>query len=437
MDDELDLGDDILLKSVKKSGIPLPKGVSSIQTLIQTPGALFSICARSLHQIDNSLLPGFIDQGQMEEDSIVSLAEKFNLCKQMSDGFEKLGFAGGQISFHQFMYPSKEDLYSLLRFLVERLSDVDTLSKDKHREHILESVKSNNTAEQVSISATPIARSGSWKSKEEDETQYVSNSVNEQASEPCASGLEENLIHQKDTYDTTVEDKVSSLSDQLSKLHDVSIQRLEEKEGSLDVLLREQKTGISLTQENVQEIERETEAIIFEIRKREEEQSKLKMELENRPKTATRKSYIQRISEITKNSRKQDKDIERILKDTRDLQIESNTLQERLHRTYAVADETISREMKKDPVRQQAYRLITTIHESFAQISEKILMTDRLRREVAGVEEKLAAAVSSRNVNMNIEKLQADLDSMRKENELLEKQLHRQAIFPQNAGSEA
>lgn len=74
-----------------------------------------------------------------------------------------------------------------------------------------------------------------------------------------------------------------------------------------------------------------------------EEHSKLSAELENLPNIASRKSYIQRITEITKNSRKQDADIDRILQETRQLQIESNSIQDRLHRTYTVVDETIFR----------------------------------------------------------------------------------------------
>lgn len=76
---------------------------------------------------------------------------------------------------------------------------------------------------------------------------------------------------------------------------------------------------------------------------REEEHSKLSAELERQPKVASRGSHIQRIKEITKNSRKQDADIERILKETRELQLESNSIQERLHRTYAVVDEMVFR----------------------------------------------------------------------------------------------
>lgn len=64
---------------------------------------------------------------------------------------------------------------------------------------------------------------------------------------------------------------------------------------------------------------------------------------------------------------------------------------------------------------------MTSIHGIFEQISEKILMTDRLRREAVDYEKKLGSITSR---GMSLEKLQADLDAIRQENESLEKQLN-------------
>ncbi|KAF9607489.1 hypothetical protein IFM89_036086 [Coptis chinensis] len=118
---------------------------------------------------------------------------------------------------------------------------------------------------------------------------------------------------------------------------------LGEKERSTKELHHLLNPELQSNLQTLSEVELETEAITLEIRKREEEHSKLFGELEKQPRAGTRKSYIQRVTEITKNSRKQDADIEQILKDTRDLRLESNSIQERLHRTYVVADETMSR----------------------------------------------------------------------------------------------
>ncbi|CAE5960264.1 unnamed protein product [Arabidopsis arenosa] len=164
--------------------------------------------------------------------------------------------------------------------------------------------------------------------------------------------------------------------------------------------------------------ELDLQSLSSEIQKREDERCNLYNELERQPKVAPRKSYIHGIKEITKNSRKLDTDIQRISGETRELQLESNSIQERLHRSYAVVDEMVTREVKKDPAVRQVYKLLTSIHSIFEQISEKILMTDRFRRETVDYEKKLGSITAR---GMSLEKLQADLDAIRKENESLKK----------------
>jgi len=78
------------------------------------------------------------------------------------------------------------------------------------------------------------------------------------------------------------------------------------------------------------------------------------------------------------------------------------------------------REAKRDLVGRKAYRLLTSLHDCFGQISEKILTTDRISREMTELEKKLAAMASR---SLNVDKLQADLDAIVKENECLELRL--------------
>ncbi|KAK8318144.1 hypothetical protein V6Z12_A13G155600 [Gossypium hirsutum] len=195
---------------------------------------------------------------------------------------------------------------------------------------------------------------------------------------------------------------------------------IEEKKRSLEEHLYANNPVAQEKLQKLREIELEMQLTSSEIRKREEEHLKLAADLKKQPEVASRRSYIEQIKEITKNSSKLDSDIERILRDTRTLQLESNSIQESLHRTYAVIDEIVFREAKKNTDRGQAYRLLTSIHDSFEQISEKILTTDRIRREIADLEKKLAA-VSSRSLNED--KLQVDVDAIMKENEYLEQQI--------------
>ncbi|XP_039012228.1 coiled-coil domain-containing protein 22 homolog, partial [Hibiscus syriacus] len=197
---------------------------------------------------------------------------------------------------------------------------------------------------------------------------------------------------------------------------------IEDKKRNLEECLYANNPEALEKLQKLREIELEMQFTSSEIRKREEECLKLAAGLKKQPKVASRRSYIERIKEITKNSGKLDSGTDRILRETRVLQLESNSIQESLHRTYAVLDEIVFREAKKDAGRRQVYKLLTSIHDSFEQISEKIFATDRIRRETTYLEKKLAA-MSSRS--LNADKLQADLDNIAKENKYLEQQLQR------------
>ncbi|KAI9102309.1 hypothetical protein K1719_023511 [Acacia pycnantha] len=217
--------------------------------------------------------------------------------------------------------------------------------------------------------------------------------------------------HSVDFYLDQLKEQLKSKQTSLLKFEsewDAVRKPLEEKKRGLQESLFSNIPEAQEMLQKLREVEQEEQYILSEIKKRDEEYSKLSADLQEQPKVASRKSYIERIQEITKNSRKQDADIERILKETREVQLESNSVQERLHRTYAVADEIIFREAKKDPMGRQVYRLLTGTHQSFEQMSEKILATDRIQREVAEYEVKLAA-MASRNIDP--EKKHADIDA--------------------------
>lgn len=76
---------------------------------------------------------------------------------------------------------------------------------------------------------------------------------------------------------------------------------------------------------------------------REAEEAQLSAELGNTSKGASRATYVRRITELIRNSKKQDADIARIIHDTRELQRESNMSQDKLLRLHALVDETVFR----------------------------------------------------------------------------------------------
>ncbi|XP_058208929.1 uncharacterized protein LOC131321919 [Rhododendron vialii] len=525
---------EILLKSLANSGVAIPPGVSSIRDL--TPATLFSICAQSLRLVDaTASLPASLPD---------LMADRLKICTDLAAAVSDLGFIG-DLSFHKFLYPSEEDLYKLVRFLVKSLSELpeehgeaadkvnittgtitkendfeDSSSKEltenanAHRADLnfddartkLEYLRLNTELpESSSTRSADTFISGSHKTSliqqrighnEEDMRSVqdqnesmerlvnsaIEASENEESGGPMDDkhvlGFEQKLIdprkqssemrheigklrtqekvlmeetsskalevqhleeehellksaaqmafddqHTAESYIVQLNEQVDAIRNHLIELErqrDILIKPLGEKRRSLEEALSAAKPEAAGKLKKLKEIELEIEAVLSETKKREEEHSKLSADLDNQPKLASRRSYIQRITEITKNSRKQDADIERILKETRELQLESNSIQERLHRTYAVVDETVFREAKKDMVGRQAYRLLSSIHESFEQISDKILTTDRLQREADEHEAKLSALARR---SFNVDKLKADLDAIRRENEFLEHRL--------------
>ncbi|XP_022886612.1 coiled-coil domain-containing protein 22 [Olea europaea var. sylvestris] len=462
--------EEILLNSVANSGVPIPPGVSSVLDL--TPSTLFSICSHAIRLIDRSHSLSF--PTSLPEDS---MADRVKICTELASAFKNLGFMG-DLSFHKFLYPTEEDLYKVVRFLVGRLSESEApiavlveedkiggVSKDNagnkggplEKEEVLKGLKDVKLKTQRPESSRMMSeddiiqrsdefdlnlQNGTGVVVKETAAKDLDFSQGDTVKEELSAKLSE-LQHLEEEFELlkaaaemifddqhAIQFYIEQLADQtetkrqklaeLESLWETIRKPLEEKKGNLEQSLQALNPEAHENLTKVKEIEFEAEVVLAEIKEREEELSKLSADLEKQPKLASRRSYIQRIEEITKNSRKQDIDIERILKDTRDLQLESNSIQDRLNRTYAVVDETIFREAKKDPVARQAYRLLTNIHESFEQIAEGILATDRTRRSVADYEAKLATTTSRR---LNVDKLQADLVAIRKENDLLEQRL--------------
>ncbi|XP_057826467.2 uncharacterized protein LOC131038148 isoform X1 [Cryptomeria japonica] len=227
-----------------------------------------------------------------------------------------------------------------------------------------------------------------------------------------------NSEHPREYYVEELQQQIAAL-----KLKwDTARKPLEEKKANLENSLLSQKSKIQHKMEQLKDVQKEITRITAKIHEREKEEISLAEELENAPKVAARHTYIRRITELTKNSKKQDADIARIVHDTQQLQRESNGSQDRLRRIYALVDEIVFRDAKKTSTARQAYRLLTTIHENFNETFEKVYGIDKVHREIAEYEAKLEAMQKSQ---FDVSKLQNDLDTIWKENELLEKQLHR------------
>ncbi|KAK7857641.1 coiled-coil domain-containing protein 22 like protein [Quercus suber] len=479
---------EILLNSLESLGISIPQSVSSVKDL--NPTTLVSTCAQCLNLLD----PTASFPTSLPSDS---MADQFKICTDLATRIKNLGFVG-DMSFHKFLYPSEEDLYKLIRFLVERLSE---LSEDRITADVkdindmpaclekvgakLKDLKLKTEVPELSNAKTEDAyagmphegdlipqkmdkkavdnilcsRTGDF-SKDKlasvlsrtDSTEEVMDAIRD------TSGNEETSAW-RDDEDVGVFEQKGTFREQSSKIRRYETERIQNQEKVLMEETLVKNSGLQQLEEQLELLRAAAEVALddkhpidfyleqlneqVDAKKRhlvelELEWEAVRKSLEEKKKGLEESLYatnpeaqekLQKLREVELElqstlseirERKQDADIERILKETRELQLESNSIQERLHRTYAVVDEMVFREAKKDPVGRQAYILLTSIHETFEQISEKTLATDRVRREMAEHEKKLAAMAAR---SLNVDKLQADLDAIRKENEYLERRL--------------
>lgn len=81
----------------------------------------------------------------------------------------------------------------------------------------------------------------------------------------------------------------------------------------------------------------------IELKNKDQILLQLQSESEKNGKEVNRSAYTRRILEIINNIEKQKTEINKVLRDTRDIQKEINILSGRLDRSFTVADETIFR----------------------------------------------------------------------------------------------
>ncbi|KAK4753338.1 hypothetical protein SAY87_022136 [Trapa incisa] len=488
-----------LLDSLRRFGVSIPNGAASFAELLSTE-ALISICAQCLNLLDGS--------SSFALSLPESTEERFKVCTDISAFIKSMGFVG-DLSFYEFLHPSEEDTYVLIRFLVERLSesfavgkaadntqsnkenlshtkfdqklrlkakvsesshtdpeDVDDRSIEKadnengspanlvrhekqdQTEDELEILKNGNDSVEEAGEAlelasgnliNPFAHQYSKMMRcNMEEVQHGGNGLDEVLKDRAELEHLENELellkaateialavdHPCDLYIETLKGDIVAKEKSLT---DLELQgravrtTLEEKRRRLEESIYRSNRDVYEKFQRLKAVEKERGSILSETQKWEEEYSSLSAQQKQQSSRKSRRSYIEQIKEITKNSRKQDVDIEKIIGDTRELQLESNSIQERLYRTYAIADETVLREAKKDQVGRQAYRLLTSIHETFEQVCDKIMATDRVAREIAEHEKKIAEMASP---SLDIDKLKSDLEAIIKENESLEQGLH-------------
>uniref|UniRef100_A0A8C7QYE7 Coiled-coil domain-containing protein 22 n=1 Tax=Oncorhynchus mykiss TaxID=8022 RepID=A0A8C7QYE7_ONCMY len=155
-----------------------------------------------------------------------------------------------------------------------------------------------------------------------------------------------------------------------------------------------------------------------EAKKKEGLYKQLITEFENLPKDISRSAYTARILEIVGNIRKQKEEITKILSDTKELQKEINSLTGKLDRTFAVTDELVFKDAKKDESVRKSYKYLAALHENCTQLIQTIEDTGTIMREIRDLEEQIETENGKKTVS-NLEKILEDYKAIRQENSAL------------------
>ncbi|XP_047989411.1 coiled-coil domain-containing protein 22 homolog [Leguminivora glycinivorella] len=169
---------------------------------------------------------------------------------------------------------------------------------------------------------------------------------------------------------------------------------------------RARKTLISLKES--------AKAMKDEYDKKEQNKNQLKQNYEKLKGGNKRSIYTKRILEIISNVDKQNMEIKKILDDTRELQKEINTLEGQLDRCFAIADETLFKDAKKDDQAKKAYKLLALLHSECNTIVSLVNDTGIFARDIIDIEDNIKNEKAKRTED-TLQKIQLDLKRMQEE----------------------
>lgn len=109
------------------------------------------------------------------------------------------------------------------------------------------------------------------------------------------------------------------------------------------------------------------------------------------------------------------------------MQKDINLVSETSKRSFAVADEMIFQAAngaggKRNPELTQAYKLLVNLRQGFDSLVLTVEDTGKAKNEIRELTSQIES-IESRNTNLNMERIKADLEGVQTENKALQAQL--------------
>eukprot|EP01123_Difflugia_compressa_P011315 TRINITY_DN4476_c0_g1_i1.p1 TRINITY_DN4476_c0_g1~~TRINITY_DN4476_c0_g1_i1.p1 ORF type:complete len:152 (-),score=46.00 TRINITY_DN4476_c0_g1_i1:79-534(-) len=104
--------------------------------------------------------------------------------------------------------------------------------------------------------------------------------------------------------------------------------------------------------------------------------------------------------------------------DMKNVRKEINMISEKLNRTFAVVEEMIFQDAKKDPTGAQTYKLTVTLNQIFTELTEVMTKTGQAANASLHLTDKIDK-LQARTTALNMQQIEEDLRQVREENQKL------------------
>ncbi|KAK9876652.1 hypothetical protein WA026_014028 [Henosepilachna vigintioctopunctata] len=218
-----------------------------------------------------------------------------------------------------------------------------------------------------------------------------------------------------------VEKANSRLLDLAKQWNEVKGPLLEEY-NSLKASLLEEDSVLQEKQHKFKSILAAYDEMLNDLKHKVELEQKLIEKHQQQSKNTNRSTYTKNIMEIIGNIKKQNHEMQKILKDTKDVQKDINSLTGQIERSFTISDELIFLNAKKDEASRKSYKLLVSLHSECGEIVKIVSDIGFIERECRNLQE-LIDIETTKEIAVKLKRLNEDLQQMKEENINLQKQV--------------